>query len=248
MTFRFRFRDRLPLLPATVVAASLAACTLNDGESACLCPPPVAPIIPLAVGNVWDYVDSVTHASATGDSLALDSLRVSVTGTRTVDFPTGPRTVHLWNVHHRVTGLPGALQLRVENRPDGNHTVGAEQDSAAFLLAPDEATLHVKHPAVTGERYPTVFLSFRDSAGHLVPVRDPVEIEVAHADTTCTVPAGTFTCVHYRGRRGGEVFADSWYAPGIGWLGSMTVRVTGAGAEARTITTRRMLRAYTLNP
>lgn len=242
--------SRLPsppfFLPAMLAGLLASGCILEENGHACLCPPAAVPIIPLATGNTWDYRDSVVIATPGGDSLAFDSLRVSITGTREVILPEGRRTVFLWNVHDRATGLPGALQLRVLNRADGNHTVGAEEGNTAFLLAADEPTLHVRHPAATGERYPALFLAFRDSAGQRVPVRDTVEIEVAHADTTCTVPAGTFACVHYRGRRNGEVFADSWYAPGIGWLGARTIRTDSTDAGTRTLTTHRVLRAYTL--
>src|SRR5690606_15299903 len=132
------------------------------------------------------------------------------------------------------------LNLLVENRADGHYTVGAEQDTARFT----RETLHVKYPAMAGERYATAFLSFRDSAGHLLPALDEVEIEVVRTDTTCTVPAGTFDCIHYRGRRAGMVFADSWYAPGIGWLGSLAVRRDTLDGIPRDITARRVLRAY----
>ena len=54
-----------------------------------------------------------------------------------------------------------------------------------------QEVLHLAWPARTGDRYPTWFLSFRPENGALTPVIDTLEIEVADARHTCTVPAGT---------------------------------------------------------
>ena len=108
-------------------------------------------------------------------------------------------------------------------------------------------TLHVRYPAVRGARYPTQFLSFRAEAGALIPVVDTVEIEVVNMDSTCTVPAGTFACVHYRGRAHGEVFADAYYAPGVGYLGSTTVASRTVGGADQIVVSARRLAAYILH-
>ena len=85
------------------------------------------------------------------------------------------------------------------------------------------------------------------------PILDTIEIEVMNADTTCRVPAGTFACVHYRGRRlDGGVYADTWYAPGVGYLGSELLRqetFLDSSATPRARATRRVkkLTSYSLN-
>lgn len=240
----------LPLRPSPALffialPIALAGCVNAPDD------PAARAIIPLAVGNTWAYIDSVYENGALA---RLDSGRVSITGTRTVNLAAGPRRVHLWNVH-RADGSPGALSLWLENRPDGNYTVGAQQDTAAFAFE----TLHVKYPASPGERHPLHFLSFRSEGdagdARLVPVIDTLETLVVSISETCATPAGTFACIHYRGLRGDEVFADSWYAPGVGWVGSETVRtLPPAGTDSAqnpgaslTVRTRRVLRAYTLH-
>jgi hypothetical protein len=221
-----------------VLALSLSACLFDGADS------PRRAILPLATGNTWSYVDSTFHGT---DSVTLDSTRVSITGTRRVTLAGGLRTVHLWNVHDQATSLPGALNLWLQNRADGNHTVGAQQDTASFAFE----ALHVKYPATAGERYPIYFLFFRaggsDDGASLIPVIDTLEAEVVSIAETCITPAGTFACVHYRGWRPGNVLhADSWYAPGIGWLGSETVREDVVNSQTRTVRTRRVLKAFSL--
>lgn len=225
---------RLRSLLAILSAVSLGACLFPDDDA------PVKAIVPLAAGNTWAYVDSAYYG---GDSITLDSTHIDVTGTRPVALSGGLQTVYLWNIRNRATGLPGALTLWLQNRADGNYTVGAEQDTASFVFE----TRHVKYPAVTGERYGTFFLSFRAEEGGLVPAIDTIETEVVNADSVCTVPAGTFRCVHYRGwRPGGILHADAWYAPGVGFLGSKAVRTTNVNGTDRQVAFIRRLASYTL--
>jgi hypothetical protein len=202
-----------------------------------------APILPLAVGNTWNYIDSIYEGDA---MLRLDSLRVSITGTRTVTASSGLQTVYLWNVHN-AQSMPSALQLWLQNRADGNHTVGAEQESASFV----DESMHVKYPATASERYPIHFLSFTSEGtgdgARLVPVIDTLEGEVVSVSQTCVTPAGVFACVHYRGWRPGNVLhADSWYAPGVGWLGSETTRLRIDGVDTTTVRVRRLLKSFAL--
>jgi hypothetical protein len=225
-------------LPALLAALSLpvffSACVFGDDA------PPREPIVPLAIGNTWAYVDSAYVGS---DSVTVDSTRIDVTGMRTVTVGGMERTVYVWNVRDRATGQPGALSLWLRDAADGNYTVGAVQDTASFLFE----TLHVKYPAVRGERYPTQFLSFRADGGALIPVVDTVEIEVVNLDTTCVTPAGSFACVHYRGRDSGILFADAYYAPGIGFLGSESRDTVPVNGTLRPRLFTRRLAAYTLH-
>lgn len=233
-----RLRHPFPLSSVAMAALALALAGCFNAED-----DPAAPVIlPLATGNTWAYLDSVYENGALA---RLDSGRVSITGTRTVHLAAGPRRVHLWNVH-RADGTPGALSLWLENRADGNHTVGAQQDTASFVFE----TLHVKYPAAPGERYPIHFLSFHavgdGTEARLAPVIDTLGAVVVSASETCATPAGTFPCVHYRGLRGDSVFADTWYAPGVGWVGSETVRTHHDTGTPVTVRTRRILCTYTL--
>jgi len=196
--------------------------------------------VPLAVGNSWDYVDSAYYGP---DSVGLDSTHIDVPGARTVVVGGDTQTVYLWNVRDRATGLPGALTLYVANRRDGEHTLGAARDTAEFLFG----TLHVKHPGKRGERYVTHFLDLQPQGDGYAPVIDTVEIEIAVPDTTCVTPAGTFACTEYRGRRAGTLFARTWYAPGVGYLGSETTRDVAVNGLTRHDVFRKRLVSYTLH-
>ena len=206
---------------------------------------PSVSILPLAVGNSWSYVDSAYYRDADGatDSIVVDSAFQGITGTRTVTLAAGPSTVYLSNALDRVTRRPVGLTTWLQDRADGNHTVGIEQGDASFT----RETLHVKHPAAAGERYPTHFLEFRIEDDALVPLVDTVEIEVVDVHRTCAVPAGTFACVQYRGwRPGGVLHATGYYAPGVGFLGSEIVRTENHGGTEREVVRVRRLTAYTL--
>jgi hypothetical protein len=221
------------------VALFLTACVVGEP------PTRVVPILPLAAGNTWDYTDSIYDGD---EPLRLDSLRVSITGTRRATIAGRERTVYLWNVHEQAGNTPGALSLWLENRANGNYTLGAQQETASFAFE----TLHLKYPAAAGDRYPLHFLSFQveetDGDPRLAPLIDTLEAEVVSVSETCVTPAGTFACVHYRGwRPGGVLHADSWYAPGVGWLGSETTRALSDGGTPRTVRIRRVLRSYVLD-
>jgi hypothetical protein len=224
----------------------LTACVIGEPE-----PRTNKPIIPLASGNVWDYTDSIYDDTGSSAPARLDSLRISITGTRTVSVSGVDRTVYLWNVHEQTNNTPSPLSLWLENRANGNYTLGAQQETASFAFE----TLHLKYPATAGDRYPLHFLSFATAdtgnGPQLIPQVDTLEAEVVSVNDTCVVPAGTFACVHYRGLRpGGFVHADSWYAPGVGWLGSETFRDVvdpSTTTGMRTVRVRRVLRSYSLN-
>ena len=212
----------------------LAGCLFRDDASL------PAPIVPLAAGNSWTYVDSALYRP---DSVGIDSTRTDILGERVVTVNGSPRTVYLSNTRDRTTGLPGALTLYVRNGPDGEYTVGATRDSGEVLFE----TLHVKHPGKRGERYVTYFVDLRAVDGAWEPVLDTVEIEVAVPDTVCATPAGTFRCTEYRGRRAGVLFARTWYAPGVGYLGSDVSRTIDVDGETREVIFRKRLARYTLH-
>lgn len=223
----------------TVFAASLFAVVLLAG-----CLPNDAPanksIFPLAIGNSWTYVDSTYHGD---DSVTVDSSHMTVTGTRRVDLAAGEQTVYLLNTRDRNTGLPSAFTQWVQDRADGQYTVGAEQEGSSFVFE----TLHLKYPAENGERYPTHFLDFRREGDSLVPVLDTLEIEVVDARHACAAPAGKFRCVKYRGwRPGGVLHATGYYAPGVGFVGSEVVRAVEVGGVAHEVRYHRRLATFTL--
>lgn len=220
----------------------LAACLFEEN------PVPEVRIVPLVVGNTWTYRDSTIYVPTEGgtDSVVIDSALRAITGTRTVMHEGRTEIVYLENAVRRPEDAPRAVFTYVAHGPLGLYTRGyATGDLAVF-----DDVLHVKYPATTGERYPTWFVSLRpgDSAGSPpVRLRDTLEIEVVNADTTCIVPAGTFACLHYRGWRPGAILhADAFYAPGVGYLGSITRRTLSVDGRAYEVTSTRRLSSYTL--
>jgi hypothetical protein len=218
----------------SVCGLLLTACLFDGGKGA------RKAIVPLAVGNTWHYVDSAHFGN---DSVSVDSSRNAITGTRVISPGGKAQTVYLLNSLDPVTGQPRAGSAYLQDRSDGNYTMGAAQDGAEFLTE----VLHLEHPAQEGHRYPTWFVSFRAENGALVPVIDTLEIEVVDADLTCSVPAGTFACVKYRGWRDTVLHATAYYAPGVGYLGSEQIRTIEVNGTPREILITSRLRAFTLH-
>jgi hypothetical protein len=208
-------------------ALSLSACLFEGGDAP-------APVVPLAVGNAWTYAESTFQ-----DGLLTEtwSSETSITGKRVLE---GGPTVFVQNTRNRFTLDPGTYSAYVNNVGASHYTYGAEEHGVSVR----HETLHVKWPAKRGERYFTQFVGV--DTLNAEPVLDTLEIEVVTPDTTCATLAGTFACVHYRGYRGGSVYADTWYAPGVGYLGSEIRRFAqrnGALQESRHV---KKLASYTL--
>lgn len=211
------------------------ACVMTDSRT-----PAERHIVPLAVGNTWTYVDSIFHD---GVFAGEDSARTVITEKRVLTLAGEPRTVHLSRSADPVTGEESSTALYVQNLPDGNHTVGIARDTVEFLFP----SLHVQFPTETGNRYPVHFLELREEDGELVPFVDTLETEVADARASCETPAGNFECIEYRARRpGGVLHARAWYAPGVGFVESETVRTQNVGGSEREVTRTRKLRTYML--
>lgn len=189
--------------PAFACALLFAGCLFQDD------PHGVKPIVPLAVDNAWTYAESTFKDGALAETWSSET---GITAKRTLEDGA---VVFLQNTRNRFTGAPGAYSAYVNNVGASNYTYGAEENGVSVR----HETLHVKWPAERGERYFTRFVGVDAAMGG--PTLDTVEIEVVNPDTACAMPAGTFACVHYRGYRlDGSVYADTWYAPGVGYLGS----------------------------
>jgi hypothetical protein len=202
--------------------------------------PEPADITPLAVGNTWVYVDSVYYGD---DSVVVSTAETSILGTRDVTVEGEKHTVFLSN-GHAVGGPPSPFSAYVKNIGHGNYNFGGEQDTARVL----GKVLHLEYPTRKGRRYPTYFYSFTLSEGNLVPVVDTIHIEVVDPDHTCTVPAGTFACVQYRGYfPNGDLFATAYHAPGVGPLGSEIVRAQLVGDSLREVRSIRRLVSFILH-
>jgi hypothetical protein len=162
-----------------------------------------------------------------------------IAGTRTLE---NGKTVFRMNTRNRFTGEPSPAYVFTANAGASNYTHGAEENGVSVL----HEVLHVKWPARTGERYLTRFVGVDTITAQAI--LDTLEIEVVNAAGTCATGAGSFACVHYRGRRlDGSVFADTWYAPGVGYLGSEILRTSIANDTTREWRHVKKLSAYILH-
>ena len=204
-------------------------------------------ITPLAVGNTWVYVDSVYYPRSSGDdSITVATGETSITGTREVTIEGVPTKVYLSN-NHAVDGLPSALSIYVGNVGRSNYNYGAEQDHSFGTEQILGKSLHLEYHTTAGRRYTTLFYGFEGS-GVIFPKIDTIEIEVVDPHHTCVTPAGTFTCVKFRGYyTNGDLYATAYHAPGVGNLGSEIVRTELVGDSLREVRYIRRLTSFTLH-
>jgi hypothetical protein len=215
-------------------AAFLSGCLFREDG------PEPADITPMAVGNTWVYVDSVYYG---GDSVTVSTAESSILGTREVTIAGKPETVFLAN-DHAVGGPPSAFSAYIRTFGHSNYNCGAELDTARVT----GKVLHLEYPTRKGRRYPTWFYGFAARDGRLLPVLDTIEIEVADPAHVCSVPAGVFSCVKYRGYfPDGSLFATAYHAPGVGSLGSEITRMQLVGDSLREVRSVRRLVSFTLH-
>jgi hypothetical protein len=217
-----------------VTAGLLGGCLFTQDS------PEPADILPLAVGNTWIHVDSVYYG---GDSITVSIAETSILGTRDVMVEGKTHTVFLSN-SHAVGGAPAPFSAYVKNIGSSNYNFGGELGTASVV----GKVLHLEYPTRKGRRYATYFYGFAEREGGLVPVVDTIGIEVADPAHTCSVPAGTFACVQYRGYfPNGDLFATAYHAPGVGPLGSEIVRSQLVGDSLREVRFIRRLVSFTLH-
>ena len=203
--------------------------------------PPVVDIFPLAMGNTWVYVDSAIYGP---DSVVTGTSEVNIVGTRNVWTGGDSQTVFQLNVKNVSTGQPGPVNVYVRNIGHTNYTYGAEEAGNTFV----DITPHLRWPAKAGDHYFTHFVGFATVNGNRVPALDTIQIVVVNPDTLCTVPAGAFACVHYRGYRlDGTLHADAFYAPGVGNLGNELTRTILVEDSLRVVRYVKKLVSFTLH-
>ena len=220
-------------------AGLLCGCVFSDDA------PAPADIAPLAVGNTWVYVDSAYYGN---DSITVSTSETSILGKRAVVLEGKTDTVFLSN-NHAVGGAPGAISTYVRNFGHSNYNCGAEWIQAAGDTARVTGTvLHLEYPTTDGRRYKTHFFGFRTEGTQTLATVDTLEIEVVSARHTCTVPAGRFPCVQYRGYRpDGSLFATAYHAPGVGYLGYEILDTLLVGNALREVRYTKRLTSFTLH-
>ena len=224
----------------TLLSAILCGCFTGNEDKA-----RVTDIFPLATGNTWVYVDSALYGP---DSVVTGTSEVNIVGTRRLALTEagGPdsTTVFLLNVKNISTGQPGPVNVYVRNMKHSNYTYGAEETGSAFV----DITEHLRWPAQAGDQYITHFVGFTTVNGNRVPARDTIRIIVVNPDTVCTVPAGSFACIHYQGYRlDGALHADAYYAPGVGNLGNELTRTILVGDSLRVVRYVKKLVSFVLH-
>lgn len=171
-------------------------------------------LMPLAVGNSWTGIETVNTVDDYTQAILTSTSERSITITDTYQsngelwFQSTSDFVHIGNASYI-------------NRKDGLHRLSSAATSTS------QSKLDGEFPSSPGrlffsEEYATLTLYSRPEPVKLNLVRETVA-----TDETITVPAGTYTCYHYRiyatpANPADSQFADlygvehEYYAPGIG--------------------------------
>ena len=194
-----------------LILVSLTGASCSDEDCDCdPCAPSPRPsvIMPLAVGNSWTYLDSVTISGSTHTSYAHISVAAETTLTiQSRDYPAfkveevdslinkekttrflGNDFDGLWNLGVRCTGNLSPLQ---------------------FMFA--------KYPATVGDTWTSVYARCVMGSGGVL---GPGVAESKDTDLVYVAPAGAFTCytIHEHYETAGEYDIYWYFAPKVGMV------------------------------
>lgn len=220
MIMNIRFVKLFVLMGGTLL---LESCLTSGDKS----PSPV--IIPLSVGNYWEYVDSTY--SSTGAFIKADTSRLAIRGDTTIQYQG--QGVHVFYWHW--TTSPDADWL-VRNDGDGLYFYGGRTSKGVFLLG---KSLNEKFPASAGDSWqkPEYIYQTGDSA---FSVPDTVTVQCVATDSMFATGAGVFKNYVYTYSRKTVLtpaVTELYYAPNKGFIGSIA-RTNGV------VTFKKTLRSY----
>jgi hypothetical protein len=171
-------------------------------------------IMPLAVGNGWDY--EVRRPQ--WQNPVVDTIRFEVTAEVPVEIDGASYTAFAYNLVPFPEGMPEYYWLR-RNTEDGLYSMGGVAETDSLFIN----TMNKKYPAETGETWESPQVSFSRSDFEFY-INDTLKITVVDTDREVETPAGTFRCIvyHFEADQGYDVAANAqifqFYSPGVGLI------------------------------
>jgi len=212
------------------ISSALLNCSDDEGIPPEKPKPGPALICPLAIGNTWNYTDTLwMHTNppqAFGSSIEIVDDTLMTVGH--ADYHA-----YMWREVDNINYVP--TTLLVANESDGLWELGiwCNLDSLYFM---NQAAMF---PAVVGDNWIKAWYGCAVDYSTMFP---PDTTRCISVDSVVTTPAGTFTCYVYHEHYNVMLFGDydfyKYYAPRVG--------LVGLDAAASGMHLKRRLTSYTL--
>ena len=147
-------------------------------------------IVPLAVGNYWEYIDSTFF----NDTLfVVDTAKLGITGKINIEYQGNNYDVFYWNWFNTNINPPQPEPTKwlIRNQADGLWEYGMLNDTDTLLLQ----NLSLKFPVNIGDTWPIMAYSITDTN---ISVSDTLTMECLDIDKEYITPSGTFQCYVYK--------------------------------------------------
>jgi len=165
-----------------LILASILICKSLFGQSDV--------IVPLAVGNYWEFADSTIIEDTL---IFIDTSMVGITGKQNIEYQSNNYEVFYWNGFDMNTNPPEPQPMKwlIRNQSDGLWEYGMLNDTDTLLLQ----NLTLKFPANIGDSWPIMAYVITDTS---ISVGDTLTMECIDTDQEYITPAGTFNCYVYQ--------------------------------------------------
>ena len=147
-------------------------------------------IVPLTVGNYWEYIDSTFY----NDTLfVVDTSKLGITGELNIEYQGNNYDVFYWNWFNTNTipPQPEPNKWLIRNEADGLWEYGMLINTDTLLLQ----NLNLKFPANIGDSWPIMAYFVTDTS---ISVGDTLTMECLDTDKEYTTPSGNFQCYVYQ--------------------------------------------------
>jgi hypothetical protein len=157
-----------------------------------ICPPLCGQnnvIVPLTVGNHWEFVDSTFNNDAL---LVVDTSKFGITDKQIIEYEGNNYEVYYWTWYNMYTNPPEPQTKKwlVRNEQDGFWQYGLLNDADTLLLQ----NLFLKFPSSIGDSWPVFAYVTTDTS---INVGDTLLMECADNNSEYITPIGTFQCYVY---------------------------------------------------
>jgi hypothetical protein len=192
-------------------------------------------IVPLVVGNQWQFVDSTFSYSGTVQQV--DTTILGITGSMTIQYQSKNYLSYYWNWFDQSNKLPSDRYLLCSNESDGLNFYGGVTSKGVYILVKN---VNPKYPVNVGDIWEDI--SFIINQDNTIGIYDTTQLQCIATENIINTPAGSFKCCVSQRTAKSYPFSieEYYYAPGIGMIG-MTSKTNNK------VTFRKVLISYHLN-
>jgi len=176
-------------------------------------------IMPLKVGNFWNFVDS-TFADD-GTFLSEDYSKLSISGKELINYNGKQIEMFYWNWYDMDEYIPRDAKWLVTNESNGLNFYGGKYLNANFVFT---KTLSIKFPVAAGEIWQKINYSY-SSEEQSFYISDTSDITCVSVNQNFQTGSGKFSCYVYH-YKSNSFYGPSdtyvYYAVNIGYVGLIT--------------------------